>query len=188
MKNSIPKSQIQRVERIISDSALKEQRVNEIKSKFHDRGYPPQTLNISQNTIDRNDISPRYRIPFVHQYHPAEYRIHRTIPQHWHILKTAYPMVEEFKYPFLLCFKKPRNIRDIVVRADIGPSRSPPIQQFIRNPRMGTFPCLNCNQCNNILKGDCIQHPHTGKCYSINKFFTCNSNFVIYLIKCPCGL
>ncbi|CAJ0945223.1 unnamed protein product [Ranitomeya imitator] len=75
-----------------------------------------------------------------------------------------------------------------LVHADIGPSRAPSSQRFLCNPKKGTFPCLNCNQCSNVLKGDTIYHPHTGRQYNIDNFFTCNSNFVVCLIKCPCGL
>ncbi|CAJ0946009.1 unnamed protein product, partial [Ranitomeya imitator] len=83
--------------------------------------------------------------------------------------------------------KRARNIRDILVSADIGPARFSPSQHFLRNPKTGTFPCLNCNQCSNVLRGDIIHHPHIGKRY-INHFFTCDLNFIVYLLKCPCGL
>ncbi|CAJ0941361.1 unnamed protein product [Ranitomeya imitator] len=187
MINSIPKSQIHRVNKIVSDPALKIEQTIEMKSKFQDRGYPPQVLNPPCD-ITRRDHSMGHRIPFVHQYHPAAYRIHRSIRLHWHILRTAYPTIEEFKNPFLLCFRRPRNICDTLVLADIGPSRAPPTQRFLGTPKKDTFPCLNCNQCSNVLKGDTFYHPHTGRQYNIDNFFTCNSNFVVYLIKCPCGL
>ncbi|OCT65784.1 hypothetical protein XELAEV_18042032mg [Xenopus laevis] len=53
---------------------------------------------------------------------------------------------------------------------------------------MGTFPCLSCANCNNITKGQSFTHPHTGWKFNITNYYTCNSTFVIYLIKCPCGL
>ncbi|CAJ0919542.1 unnamed protein product [Ranitomeya imitator] len=189
MKKSIPKSQLHRVTKIVSDPAIKEQRTSEMKSKFRERGYPPRILDVA-NTNDTRRVrdSAVSRIPFVHQYHPAAYRLHKTIRQHWHILQTAFPTVKEFQHPFMPCFKRPRNIKDSLVRADIGPIHPGPTQRFLSNPRTGTFPCLNCNQCNNVIKGNIIHHPHTGKRYPINSFFTCDTNFVVYLIKCPCGL
>ncbi|CAJ0955832.1 unnamed protein product [Ranitomeya imitator] len=42
--------------------------------------------------------------------------------------------------------------------------------------------------CSNIIKGDSFTHPHSGKRFSIKGHFTCNTTFVVYLIKCPCGL
>ncbi|OCU02331.1 hypothetical protein XELAEV_18008094mg [Xenopus laevis] len=50
---------------------------------------------------------------------------------------------------------------------------------------MGTFPCLNCANCNNITKGQTFTHPHTGQRINIKNIFTCDSTYEIYLIKCP---
>ncbi|CAJ0936653.1 unnamed protein product [Ranitomeya imitator] len=73
------------------------------------------------------------------------------------------------------------------LKADIGPSASPHTQRFLHSPKMGTFPCLNCNQCSNVVKGNVIYHPHSGKKYYIKDFSTCNKTFAVYLIKCPFG-
>ncbi|CAJ0962562.1 unnamed protein product [Ranitomeya imitator] len=113
MKKSIPKSQLNRVTKIVSDPASKDQRISEMKSKFRERGYPSRILDhatMDQTIKERNSATSR--IPFVHQYHPAAYRLHKTIRQHWHILQTAYPTINEFQHPFLPCFKRPRNIKD----------------------------------------------------------------------------
>ncbi|CAJ0945450.1 unnamed protein product [Ranitomeya imitator] len=136
MKRSIPKSQLHRVTKIVSDPVIKEQRTSEMKSKFRERGYPPRILDTaSTNDTTRVRDSAMSRIPFVHQYHPAAYRLHKTIRQHWHILQTAFPTVKEFQHPFLPCFKRPRNIKDSLVRADIGPIHPGPTQRFLSNPR-----------------------------------------------------
>ncbi|CAJ0935464.1 unnamed protein product [Ranitomeya imitator] len=59
---------------------------------------------------------------------------------------------------------------------------------FYHALRMAHFPCLHCAQCHNVLKGNTFQHPRSGKTFRINQFFTCESSYVVYLIKCPCGL
>ncbi|CAJ0941267.1 unnamed protein product [Ranitomeya imitator] len=61
-------------------------------------------------------------------------------------------------------------------------------QSFLQKPKTGTYPCLHCIQCSNILKGDTFYHPHSGKKYKIKDYSTCDTTFVIYLINCPCGL
>ncbi|CAJ0956744.1 unnamed protein product [Ranitomeya imitator] len=136
MIKSIPKSQLNRVSKIVSDPATKDLRTTEMRSKFRERGYPPRILDTAQaNSTTRDRISATSRIPFVHQYHPAAYKLHRTIRQHWHILQEAYPTIQEFQHPFLPCFKRPRNIKDNLVRADIGPTHSGPTQRFLANPK-----------------------------------------------------
>ncbi|CAJ0938318.1 unnamed protein product, partial [Ranitomeya imitator] len=139
MIKSIPKSQLNRVSKIVSDPATKDLRTTEMRSKFRERGYPPRILDTAQaNSTTRDRISATSRIPFVHQYHPAAYKLHRTIRQHWHILQEAYPTIQEFQHPFLPCFKRPRNIKDNLVRTDIGPTHSGPTQRFLANPKTGT--------------------------------------------------
>ncbi|CAJ0925830.1 unnamed protein product [Ranitomeya imitator] len=137
MKKSIPKSQLNRVTKIVSDPVIKDQRISEMKSKFRERGYPLRILDnatTDHNIIKRPPASSR--IPFIHQYHPAAYILHKTIRQHWHILQMAYPSVKEFQQPFLPCFKRPRNIKDSLIRADIGsiqPHTTQPTLKSVRN-------------------------------------------------------
>ncbi|CAJ0916819.1 unnamed protein product [Ranitomeya imitator] len=78
MKNSIPKSQFKTVHRIVSDKTRQTQRLDEMRSKFLERGYPPQILNTSETTSSTRTKS-KDRIPFVHDYHPLSYILHRSI-------------------------------------------------------------------------------------------------------------
>ncbi|OCT97429.1 hypothetical protein XELAEV_18009652mg, partial [Xenopus laevis] len=61
-------------------------------------------------------------------------------------------------------------------------------QTFLTKPINGTFPCLNCAQCNSIIRGDQVMHPSTGKAITILGYHTCLSKYVVYYLKCPCGL
>ncbi|CAJ0964830.1 unnamed protein product [Ranitomeya imitator] len=187
-KRSIPISQYQRVKRIVPDPILCEERLQGMTTKFLKRGYPSAILARSRDPppqIARRNTEKR--IPFVHAYHPFSFILHKTIRRHWHLLSTAHPDIPEFKEPFLPCFRRPPNLRDNLVKADIGP-KDPRRQIFLSRPKTGTFPCLHCAQCNNIQKGNTFQHPRSGKTFHIKNFFTCDSTYVVYLIKCPCGL
>ncbi|CAJ0956844.1 unnamed protein product [Ranitomeya imitator] len=187
-KRSIPISQYQRVKRIVPDPILCEERLQGMTTKFLKRGYPSAILARSRDPppqIARRNTEKR--IPFMHAYHPFSFILHKTIRRHWHLLSTAHPDIPEFKEPFLPCFRRPPNLRDNLVKADIGP-KDPRRQIFLSRPKTGTFPCLHCAQCNNIQKGNTFQHPRSGKTFHIKNFFTCDSTYVVYLIKCPCGL
>ncbi|CAJ0955171.1 unnamed protein product, partial [Ranitomeya imitator] len=153
IKRALPKSQHDRVDRIVSNPDTSRLRHLEMSAKFRSRGYPDHVLTLKKNTLE-SDLSLR------------------CILQHWDILKNAYPQVKEFNVKPIICNKRCSNIKDCLVRADVGPSIRGPIQRVLSSPRNGTFPCLGCHQCSNITKGH----------------FTCNSSFVVYLIKCPCGL
>ncbi|OCT96751.1 hypothetical protein XELAEV_18008966mg, partial [Xenopus laevis] len=52
----------------------------------------------------------------------------------------------------------------------------------------GTYPCLGCNCCSSIIKGFKINHPTKGSEVNLNEYATCKSTFVVYLLKCLCGL
>ncbi|CAJ0951530.1 unnamed protein product [Ranitomeya imitator] len=59
--------------------------------------------------------------------------------------------------PPLMCTRRPKNIRDKVVRADLGSHKSPLTRTLMDQKRTGTFPCLNCMSCSNIIK-DVLTH------------------------------
>ncbi|CAJ0935699.1 unnamed protein product [Ranitomeya imitator] len=107
--------------------------------------------SVSNRANDNNK-----RIPFVSTFHPFSNIVQSTIRRHWGLLQ-----------------KKARNLRDRLVKADVGSRSTISRQTFLQTQKQGTFPCLGCLQCNNVQKGSKVFHPHTGQ---------------VYLIKCPCGL
>ncbi|CAJ0964743.1 unnamed protein product [Ranitomeya imitator] len=186
-KRSIPRSQFKRVQRIVTDPNLLKTRTDEMYLKFRERGYPPDLLTEAINPHTTVRPPSNKRVPFVYVYHPYVHILHHSIRRHWNLLRTAHPQIPEFQEHFLPCYKRPSNIRDSLVKADLGTNKDK-TQRFLNQPRHGTFPCLHCNQCNSVIKGDVFHHPHSGKRYNIKGYFTCDSSFVIYAIKCPCGL
>ncbi|CAJ0954261.1 unnamed protein product [Ranitomeya imitator] len=87
-----------------------------------------------------------------------------------------------------MCTRRPKNIRDKVVRADLGSQKTAQNRTLTGHSRTGTFPCLSCRCCSNVIKGNEVVHPRTGKSYPIKEHYTCDTNYVVYIIKCPCGL
>ncbi|KAG8544089.1 hypothetical protein GDO81_023105 [Engystomops pustulosus] len=88
----------------------------------------------------RHNPTPSHpRVPFVHTYHPASNKILHILRRHWSILTRALPEIPEFQQPPLPCRKRPKNLRDSVIRADIGSNLRTPRQQFLRTPKKGTF-------------------------------------------------
>ncbi|CAJ0917088.1 unnamed protein product [Ranitomeya imitator] len=188
IKRALPKSQHVRVDRIVSNPEVSHIRHQEINEKFRTRGYPDHVLTSNRDTA-RSDVCPKTpRMAFISTFHPLNHLINKCILQHWDILKNAYPQVREFDSKPIICSKRCSNIKDHLVRADVGPSNRGFTQGVLTSPRNGTFPCLSCHQCSNVLKGDSFTHPRSGKRFPIRGQFTCNLSFIVYLIKCPCGL
>ncbi|CAJ0944644.1 unnamed protein product [Ranitomeya imitator] len=189
VKQSLPISQYHRLSRIISNVDKQAIRHQEMSVKFLQRGYPLRTLQKTRTNITKDKVSQgRQRIPFVSTFHPYLYKIKNCILRHWDLLGKAYPNIPEFNDTPIMCYKKPSNLRNLLVRADIGSDRPSYTQKTLVTQKRGTFPCLHCMQCSNITRGESFSHPRSGKLFNINGFFTCNSSYVIYLIKCPCGL
>ncbi|CAJ0966666.1 unnamed protein product [Ranitomeya imitator] len=142
-----------------------------MEHKFADRGYPQGILTEAKRNMSSSKPkdNPK-RIPFVSTFHPFSGLVQSTIRRHWNILTKSYPNIAEFKLPFLSCFKRARNLKDRLVKADVDPGTLVP------------------KQCSNVQKGPSVFHPQTGKAIPIKGFYTCESTFVVYLIKCPCGL
>ncbi|CAJ0965023.1 unnamed protein product, partial [Ranitomeya imitator] len=191
--NSLPCSQFTRVARIFSNPDMLPARLEDMSQKFRERHYPQHLLDHErsralqpQSPLQRQ--TNRDRVPFVHTFHPFMPKIELVIKKHWPILTKAYPNITNFSSPALMCNRRAPNIKDRLVRADMGSSRPSTSQSVLSTCRHSTFPCLSCASCSNIIKSDSVTHPRTDKSYPIRGYHTCNSNFVVFVIKCPCGL
>ncbi|CAJ0965008.1 unnamed protein product [Ranitomeya imitator] len=135
--------------------------------KFKARNYPTKLLELESSKVTNNTDNTTLttiknpRLPFVHSHHPTMHRVHNLIRGHWPLLTKAYPQIPIFKEPPLMSMRRPQNVRDKVVRADLGTSRIPSYGTLTGQKRTGTFPCLNCMCCSNIIKGNEVLHPRT---------------------------
>ncbi|CAJ0941276.1 unnamed protein product [Ranitomeya imitator] len=127
-----------RVERIVTDSDTKNQRLNEMEERFSERGYPKTLLTVARHSTPKPKASGS-RIPFVNTYHSYSRRVEASLRRHWSILSKSYPNVPEFQQPFLSCYRRPSNIKDRLVRADIGSSTRVPRQVFLRTQKGEPF-------------------------------------------------
>ncbi|CAJ0965791.1 unnamed protein product [Ranitomeya imitator] len=72
-------------------------------------------------------------------------------PEGSQLLLSEHP---DFRNPPLMCTSRQNNIRDKVVRADVGSCKSTLTRTLTGEKRTGIFPCLNCISCSNIIKGN----------------------------------
>lgn len=166
--------------------------LQEMASRFQTRGYPQDLLDQHKSTVDGLDrhtlLQPTNmrekpgRITCVTTYNTKSPQIRKVIRKHWHILRKGHPTL--FNTPPWIAYCK--SLKDRLVRADIGPRHTSVQQTIFGSQNPGTFPCLQCAQCNSVQKGLSFSHPRTGHKFKIPGHFTCNTDHVIYLIKCPC--
>ncbi|OCT92171.1 hypothetical protein XELAEV_18015225mg [Xenopus laevis] len=201
LKASLPLTQYMRLKRIVSKEADYKRGESEMKDRFKQRDYPEEVLRSNLDKLQnksreelltpaKRDNKHSERLAFVSNYTTASRQVGNIIRKHWHLLQSCHPDITAFQDKPLLSYKHGMSLKDQLVRAEIGSTKGHK-QQFLQNPKFGTFPCLHCVQCNSVIKGNSFFHPQTGKKYLIRNYCTCESTYVIYviyLLKCPCGL
>ncbi|XP_069507297.1 uncharacterized protein [Ambystoma mexicanum] len=193
MLSSLPYSQILRLKRIVSDPEGFDVECTKLLDKFEKRGYPQPVLEEAKERSSKVSkeqlLTPKIKnketpLLYISKYSRQSFQVGRAIKKHWSILQND-PLLERLfpKYP-MMAFKRGQNLRDKLVRAEKPPKDK---QTFLQTKKKGTFPCLGCSHCNNVIKGENISHPLTGKKFKLRDYATCMSTGVIYSIKCPCG-
>lgn len=174
-------------------------RLEEMCNKFVNGGYPSGLLQRQKKEafkIYRREVmskkvrrDPQDWIPFVSTYGSQSGKIANILRRHCSVLQQGCANVKSFETPPLMSYKRDENLRDKLVRTDIEPSKSEPTQRTLIPMKMGNFPCIHCSCCGNIVKGDKrFSHPYTEIKCNIKDRFTCSSDYVIYMLSCPCGL
>lgn len=89
-----------------------------------------------------------------------------------------------FKDPPKFIYRKGKSIGNHLIRSDIREEKPNLLTQTRKE---GTYPCLECTNCSSIIKVENIHHSTQGYNVPIRSYHTCNSDMVIYHLKCPCG-
>ncbi|KAL7380304.1 hypothetical protein ABVT39_015478 [Epinephelus coioides] len=63
------------------------------------------------------------------------------IKKHWHILVTDPALHGQFNQPLRIVFRRPSNIRNMLVRADCPPDPPPTPSTFLGTPEPGNYKC-----------------------------------------------
>ena len=198
-KESLPYSLAFRLRRICSTDGAFAIRIDQLKEYLSIRGYP---ANVIQKQIQKaKDISRsealqphqskkknKDRVPLVMTYDPSHSSISSTIQKYLPILHSSRCCKDAIPKPPMVAFRRPINIKDMVVRSSIRvPSAEPP----------GFNPCKNCAACKHTHNSSVVEHTvtsHTFSSHSSGQQFTikhhlhCLSTNVVYLINCKkCG-
>ena len=194
LKKGLPYSQLLRVKRICSSETAFDKHAKDINQCFYTKGYDNKVLggclekvrNISRSSLltSKPTQLSESKIVLSTTFSPICNDIKKIVQKYWYILSTDPAIGHVFNSPPIFAHKRAPNLRDSLVKADCYV----PPKHFLSDPPAGNFPCSGCFQCNAMIKGDIVLHPHTGKKISIKSRITCKTKFVVYLLKCPCGV
>ncbi len=170
LKKNLPISQFNRIRRICSsDEDFYEQTVD-LKNRFKQRGYKDTWINNAASrfsSVSQDDslstTRPKeleQRTVCAIQYSPVSKDIEKIINKNWHIIETDPALKNCFlKLPWVV-FKRPHNLRNMLVRADL-PLQSP--SHFLSTIPSGNYPCGRCQQCNFTHKTNSLTIPTQGR-------------------------
>ena len=120
---------------------------------------------------------------FVINYDPRLPSIPDIVRKHWRSMTQDPRLKEIFPEPPLVAYKRPKNIRDKLIR-----SKVPPPTKIPKRKVPGMKKCNKCSVCPFIQEGKTVKATSTNFKVDINSSVTCSTTNVIYLLgcdKCP---
>ena len=189
-KQSIPYSQALRLIRICSEDHHLDQALADLTTFLTKRGYPKRLINDStrkaraqdRNSLLNPDINPGLNkdtkvIPCILTYNPYTTSAPKMIHDHWPILLCKQPSPFKQVKP-IIAHKRPKNIRDHLVRALLPTQRIDSTDHTSR-------PCQNpCTVCTHMKTTNTFTSNITHTTYPIRHTIDCKTQNMIYLIEC----
>ena len=121
------------------------------------------------------------RIPLVVTYHPIAPSFKSITKRHLPTLHTSERLREAFSLPPLIAFRRPRNLRDILVRATLT-------AKTYESPGNRSCGAARCKTCPILMATDEFTSHKTGQVFKMKFAASCKSSNVVYLITCRrCG-
>ena len=163
-----------------------------MKKHYADRGYPDDVIQKAYEKArqrDHHDLihgtpPPRgknSRIPLVLTYNPLNPNLMKIIKKNWHILHKSPECKELFPDKPMLAFRRNRNLRDNLVRANL----LKPIQtEKDRKLRRNKCVTPNCKWCQELKTSTSITCTTTGCTYRGPENINCRVNNVVYILTC----
>lgn len=102
-------------------------------------------------------------------------------------MRDSYREIDTFSNYPLFSYKRLPSLDDKLVKSDIGPGLKM-IHMYLAKQKCRCYPCLSCINCEFLKKGEYLKHPSMGVQYRIRHYLTCNSTYILYALRCPCGL
>ncbi|PIK43184.1 hypothetical protein BSL78_19969 [Apostichopus japonicus] len=189
---NIPYSQALRIRRICSSEVDFDSRTKELSQHLLNRQYFRGTI---ENAIKKAKSKPRTetltyktrqtsskRVPLVTEFHPGLPPLANIIQKNFHLLQGTERLKSVFPELPVIAFKRPSNLRDILVRASFRDDT--PLGES-KTETTGSSPCTqNCKTCLLVDSTGAFQSNQTKRTFQIRHKINCLSKNVIYLIYC----
>jgi len=183
----IPYSQALRIRRICSQPEEEAIHLNNLKTNLLKRDYAAYAIDkqiTKAKKREKNSLlkykskNTNTRVPLVTTYNPAFNKINHIIRKNMHIINNDDKLSKVFPSPPIIAFRRPRNLRDLVVNAKISPASG--------DSETGCTKCTakKCSVCPFMAVARKFTSSCTGESFPITSHIHCKSPWVIYLITC----
>ena len=109
-----------------------------------------------KNALKKKEKRKEGRIPLVVSYHPDLPLLGRIISMHWPTLQSKKRLKKVFKNRPIVSYKRPRNLRDMLVKATFN------YEENLWNNTIGCSPYHRCSWCKNVEKTTVFRSKATG--------------------------
>ena len=138
------------------------------------RAFDSQKTNRNDTLRYKNKDKSNTRTPLVVTYHPDLPPLAQIVNKHFSILQTNDKLKQVFPEPPLISYRRPKNLRDLIVRAKL-PSDAPEETNVI-----GSHPCQSsrCKNCKNMTQTSTFIHVisnTTNQTFKIRENITCTT-------------
>lgn len=201
-KRNIPAGQFNRLRRNCTKKEDYLLQGSLLVKRFEEKGYPQSIINeafdryevpisnkdTSSSSTNINSTSVR----FVTTYNDKYKKVVSIIKKHFNILKLDQRLAPVLPPVPQVTFKRARTVKNIIAPSKVQKLNKKPIwdiRSYFDN-RTGIFQCKKrgCLTCQSVPHGLNEIEDGKGKRFKIKQFITCSTEFVIYVLRCPCGL
>ena len=192
-KEAIAFSQALRIKRICTDETDFEKNSQKLMNDLLDRGHKKEVLQQGINkasNINRSELlkykekTPSDRIPLIVTYNKKLPKIKDIIDNTWDTLKINQEEGAKFKEKPLICFRRNRNLRDLIGQTRISEGK------VLRKKVLKLGKCAPCLSrrgtkcCRHMQSTSTFSNKSGDKEYKIFHRVNCKSKNVIYLGQC----
>ncbi|MEE6516180.1 hypothetical protein FKM82_025431 [Ascaphus truei] len=141
-----------------------------------------QTKSNKQSKTQEHMTSTEVSPLFITTYSRQANQIRTILKKHWDILKLDKDLDDYILDQPKIVFKKAKTIAN-----KISPSLFDPNKNNFKSKVKGFFSCGDCRMCRHATPIKHILNVNTKRTHTLNSLMTCNTKFVIYLLRCTCG-
>lgn len=197
--SALPYNELLRISRLTSDEQQKELEIELTCQKFIKRGYSVESVEQAKNNLNFNNQiykQVKYRAKsdknvynqqvdkmfFVTTYGTYTEKLVEIVMFYWTHLLQDPCLGELLPQKPMVSYRRGKSIKDMLVHAYFifsAASLTKCISDY------GFKACGHCSICNQTVNSfDCIN----GKKFNVNGNFSCNTEGIVYVLKCECNL